>query len=120
VLPSHLNLCILKRGPLFTVFQSRTRHSRRAHPRAFAVVAVVCLVLLAMLTVAQVTHVHPVNSDSDHCPLCIVMHSAAPVLAVAVLLTLVQVALAVPAVEESAPRRNWHAQLFIRPPPALA
>lgn len=105
---------------MFTAFQSRNRHNRRTHTRSFAVVAVVCVALLAMLTVAQVTHVHPVNSDSDHCPLCIVMHSAAPVLAAAILLTLVQVALAAPVVEERVQARSWHAQLFIRPPPALA
>ena len=105
---------------MFTAFQTRNRQNRRTHTPAFVVVAVVCVALLAMLTVAQVTHVHPVNSDSDHCPLCIVMHSAAPVLAIAVLLTLVQVALAAPAMEVRAPGRSWHAQLFIRPPPAFA
>lgn len=105
---------------MFTAFQSRNVHNRRTRPRGLVVVAVLCLALLAMLTIAQVTHVHPVNSDSDHCPLCIVMHSAAPALAAAVLLTLVQVTLAVPAVEQRVPVRKWHAQLFIRPPPVLA
>jgi hypothetical protein len=119
-LKSHLIPCILRVGRLFTAFQTRSRSRRRVHPRAFAAVAIVCLVLLALLTFVQVTHVHPVSSDSDHCPLCIVMHSAAPMLVAAVLITLVQVALAFSIVKEHAPSRVWHAQLFIRPPPVFA
>jgi len=48
------------------------------------------------------------------------MHSAAPMLVAAVLITLVQVALAFSIVKEHAPSRVWHAQLFIRPPPVFA
>ena len=40
---------------------------------------IVCLLLLALLTVVQVAHVHSVETAADHCPLCIAMHSAAPV-----------------------------------------
>jgi predicted aconitase with swiveling domain len=82
-----------------------------------AVVALVCLVLLALLAVAQVMHTHDGMSDADHCPLCIVMHTAAPILAAAALIALVQVATTSPVLELQAITRNWHPQLFTRPPP---
>jgi AhpD family alkylhydroperoxidase len=85
--------------------------------RAVAVVATVCLVLLALLAVAQVAHTHQGVSDADHCPLCIVMHTAAPVVAAAALVALVQIATTAPVLEVSSVTRNWHAQLFTRPPP---
>jgi AhpD family alkylhydroperoxidase len=79
--------------------------------------ALVCVALLALLTVAQVAHEHAVSTDADHCPLCIVMHTAAPVAAAAPAITLVQVAAAAPVSEVREVSRNWHPQLFIRPPP---
>jgi hypothetical protein len=85
--------------------------------RAAAVVATVCLLLLALLAVAQVAHTHQGVTDADHCPLCIVMHTAAPVVAATALVALVQVATAAPVLEVRSVTRNWHAQLFTRPPP---
>ncbi len=79
--------------------------------------ALVCVALLALLTVAQVAHEHAVTSDADHCPLCIVMHTAAPVAAAAPVVTLVQVAAPAPIFEVRQVSRYWHPQLFIRPPP---
>jgi TRAP-type C4-dicarboxylate transport system permease small subunit len=102
---------------LFTRSQTRFQHTHRERPRAY-VVAVVCLALLALLTFAQVTHTHPANTDADHCPLCIVMHSASPVAATAALITLVQIAVAAPVFKVRGISRVWHAQLFTRPPPA--
>jgi len=86
-------------------------------PRAFAAVAVVCVVLLALLAVVQVAHTHQGTSDADHCPLCIVMHTAAPVVAAAALIALVQVDTTVPVLKVSGVTRFWQAQLFTRPPP---
>jgi AhpD family alkylhydroperoxidase len=80
-------------------------------------VAVVCVVLLAILAVVQVAHTHQGVSDADHCPLCIVMHTAAPVVAAALLVALVQVATAAPVLKVSRVTRHWHPQLFTRPPP---
>ena len=77
----------------------------------------VCLVLLALLAVAQVAHVHQVDTDADHCPLCIVMHSAAPVAATAAIVVLVQVESAAPVFEAHTVTRHWHPKLFTRPPP---
>jgi len=80
-------------------------------------VAVVCVVLVALLAVAQVAHTHQGATDADHCPICIVMHTAAPVSAAAALIALVQVAVTAPLLEVRSVTRNWHPQLFTRPPP---
>ncbi|MGB6193959.1 MAG: hypothetical protein WBF42_15925 [Terracidiphilus sp.] len=101
---------------MFTGLQTRFKQTRRTRPRAFAV-AFVCLVLLTLLTFVQVAHTHPVNTDADHCPLCIVMHSASPVAVTAALITLVQIAVATPVFKVRGISRNWHPQLFTRPPP---
>ena len=81
------------------------------------VVTVVCLVLLTLLAVVQVAHVHPVDADGDHCPLCVVMHSAAPVAVTAAVIVLVAVQNSAPVFETPAVTRYWQPQLFIRPPP---
>jgi hypothetical protein len=39
----------------------------------------VCLILVALLAVMQIPHLHQTPSDAEHCALCVVMHSAAPV-----------------------------------------
>jgi hypothetical protein len=102
---------------LLTQIQTRTSGSRRNRPSLFVGVALVCLVLLALLSVAQVAHTHQGGSDADHCPLCIVMHTAAPVAATAALVALVRVARALPIPEVDVVTRHWHPQLFTRPPP---
>jgi hypothetical protein len=86
-------------------------------PRTFAVATVVCLLLLALLAVVQIVHVHPLESDADHCPLCIVMHAVAPVAVTAAAITLVQVGTPAPVIQMRAVIRPWHPTLFTRPPP---
>lgn len=81
-------------------------------------VTVVCLILLALLTVVQVAHVHPVDTDADHCPLCILLHTAAPVAVAAAVVVLVQIETRAPIFEAQTVTRYWHPQLFIRPPPS--
>jgi hypothetical protein len=99
-------------------FQAERRTTRRSKPRSFAVATVVCLVLLALLAVVQVAHAHPLDSDADHCPLCIVLHAAAPVaVPAAVIIILVQVGSPAPVIETRAIIRAWHPTLFTRPPP---
>jgi hypothetical protein len=93
------------------------RSDRRARPRAYVVFVVVCLALLALLTVIQVAHVHSVDTDADHCPLCIVLHAAAPVAAAVAAIVLVQIESLSPIVEVRPIGRSWHRQFFIRPPP---
>ena len=89
----------------------------RTAPRNFAVATVVCLILLALLAVVQIAHVHPLESDADHCPLCIVMHAVAPVAVAAAVIILVPLGKPVPIVEPRSILRHWHPTLFTRPPP---
>jgi hypothetical protein len=77
----------------------------------------VCLILLTLLALAQVAHVHQVDTDADHCPLCIVMHSAAPVAVTAAVVVLVQLESAAPVFEARTVTRHRHPKLFTRPPP---
>lgn len=79
---------------------------------------VVCLLLVALFAVVQVAHVHPLDTDADHCTLCIVMHSAAPVAVAAAIVVLVQIETRAVVYEARAVTRYWHPQLFTRPPPA--
>jgi len=78
----------------------------------------VCLVLLALLAVVQVAHMHPFERDADRCPLCIVMHTAAPVAMAAAVVVLIQIQSSAPVFEARAAVRHWHPKLFTRPPPS--
>ena len=98
---------------------ARTERGRtRRAPRSFVVATVVCLALLALLAVVQVAHIHPLDSDADHCPLCIAIHAVAPVAVAAAVIILVPVGAPVPLLEPRAILRHWHPTLFTRPPPA--
>lgn len=98
-------------------FETRYDRPGRARHGAYAAVLLVCLALLAVLTVAQVAHVHANVSDADHCPLCVALHSAVPVVAGVAAITLVKVEVAAPVFELRAVTRYWHPQFFTRPPP---
>jgi len=96
------------------------RGDRHARPRAYGMVVLVCLALLAVLTVIQVAHVHAVDTDADHCPLCTVLHTAAPVAVAAVAIVLVHIEAVTPVVADRPVATIWHPQLFIRPPPHIS
>lgn len=102
---------------MLTEFQTFLSGKRRAKPGALPVVTIVCLLLLTLLAVVQVAHVHPVDTDADHCQLCIVMHTAAPVAVTAAVIVLVQIESSTPVFEAHTVTRYWHPQLFTRPPP---
>ncbi|MGB8259398.1 MAG: hypothetical protein WCE75_03565 [Terracidiphilus sp.] len=85
---------------------------------AYWAAAGVCILLLALLAGAQVTHLHVQTSDADHCPLCIAMHSAAPVAAAATAMVLVRIAAAATVYEPATVVRHRHSKLYTRPPPA--
>jgi hypothetical protein len=72
---------------------------------------------MALLAVVQVAHMHPLDSDADHCSLCIAMQSAAPVAVIAAVVVLVSIVAPTPLVEARAVVRYWHPKLFTRPPP---
>jgi hypothetical protein len=88
-------------------------------PQSARPLLVVCLVLVALLAVMQIPHLHQTPSDAEHCALCVVMHSAAPVAVAAVAIVLVQLGISIPIVKARAIVRYWHPQLFTRPPPRL-
>ncbi len=77
----------------------------------------VCLFLMALLAVVQVAHMHLLESDADHCPLCIVMHTAAPVAVAAAVVVLVKIEASAPVFEARTAVRNWHPKFVTRPPP---
>jgi TRAP-type C4-dicarboxylate transport system permease small subunit len=91
--------------------------ARRVRPTAYVVV-LVCLALLALLTFIQVAHVHSVSTDADHCPICVVLHTAAPLAVAAAIIVLVQMQAVVPQIEVRPIRSQDQRQLFIRPPPS--
>ena len=76
-----------------------------------------CLVLLALLAVAQVAHLHPDQSDADHCQLCIVMHTLVPVAAAAAVIVIVQLGASTPLADPIVVAHKRQVRLFIRPPP---
>ena len=80
-------------------------------------VAVLCLILLAMLAVAQVAHLHPDQTDADHCQLCIVMHTVVPAAMAAAVVVIVQLGASTPLAEPIVIARQRQIRLFIRPPP---
>lgn len=78
----------------------------------------VCLVLLMLLAVVHVAFAHSVDTDADHCPLCVVMHSVVPFLVMIVAFLLVRIETRIPVLFEiQAIARYWHSDLFNRPPP---
>lgn len=113
-----LILCILEAGDDYlTGLQAEFRGIGRRKPHAFGASAFLCLALLALLAVAQVAHMHPLESDADHCSLCIAMHSAAPVAVMAAAVVLVRIGSPAPVAEARAVVRHWHPKLYTRPPP---
>ena len=107
-----------RNSPLLFRFRHSRRQGNNRLTRASRTAAVVCLVLLALLAVAQVAHIHSVDTDADHCPLCIVMHSAAPIAVAVAIVLLVCIGEHEPVVEvRPAQLPCWHAPLFVRPPP---
>ncbi len=101
-----------------TGFKAQFRGDWLSKLRALPAVTLVCLALLALLTVAQVAHTHPLETDADHCQLCIVMHTAAPVAVTAAIVILVKIGTQAPVAEARAVVRHRHPKLFTRPPPS--
>jgi hypothetical protein len=89
-------------------------------PWALRATSLICLLLLTLLTFVQVAHVHPAATDADHCPICVVMHSAAPVAVVAAAIVFVRASAPVPIPVVHSVVRRWHCTLFNRPPPTEA
>jgi len=92
---------------------------RRNRPGTWPAMVIVCVFLVALLTAVQVAHVHPINSSNTNpCPLCISMHSAAPVAVTTAAVVLVRIGISTPVFKSRTISRHWHPKLFTRPPPA--
>lgn len=98
-------------------FAETFRARRGVRYKLAPAVAGLCLILLALVAVAQVAHVHPNQTDGDHCQLCIVMHSVVPVVTTAAIVILVEFGTPAPQAEPVAVARQRMFRLFIRPPP---
>jgi hypothetical protein len=104
-----------------TEIRANLRSNRGSKVSTLGAIAVICLVLVLLLAVAQVTHAHPVGSDTDHCPLCIAMHSIVPFVVMLVAVVLAPIGRAEPVFhEDRTVVRYWHPTLFNRPPPAYS
>jgi len=100
-------------------FRALSYGNYRGRRSFLPVAAVLCLALMALLAVAQVAHLHSNSTDADHCPLCIVMHSAAPVAETAAAIILVLLGTSASQPEPIAVARQLPSRLFIRPPPVF-
>jgi hypothetical protein len=83
-------------------------------------VTLLSILLLALVTFVQVAHVHPAATDTDHCQICVAMHSASPVATVTAVIVSTSGATAVPVPVLHTVVRPWHCTLFNRPPPQRA
>ena len=93
---------------------------KRAGLWAARATSIVCLLLLTWMAFIQVTHVHPVASDTDDCPVCVAMHTAAPAAVVVEPIQVVNGPETLPAPVMRSVIRRWHFTLFNRPPPEQA
>ena len=90
----------------------------RGRSTAFSVAVILCVVLLGVLAAVQVAHFHSSQTLADHCPLCVSLHSVAPVAATAAAaIMLVQIGRSAPVSERHVVLRRRNAKLFTRPPP---
>jgi len=100
-------------------FESKVSGERRRARTGFCTpVALVCIALLALLAFVQVTHLHSSQTDADQCPVCTVMHSAAPVTVATAVVVLVPMGAPAPQAEPVTIAQRPQSTLFIRPPPA--
>ncbi len=79
-----------------------------------------CIFMLSLVVFVQVAHVHPLDSNPDQCPLCVVMHSAAPVATVAAVVVVTHASTPIAPVVLVPVTRLWHYTLYNRPPPTVA
>jgi hypothetical protein len=92
--------------------------AKQGQGRNWAVTALVCVVLVAFLAVVQLPHLHATQNDADHCPLCVVMHSAAPATVAEAAVVMVPVGAPAPQVQPTEVAQKPQTRLFIRPPPS--
>jgi hypothetical protein len=100
-------------------FESEFRRTRLATPGFLPVVAVLCLLLLALVAFAQVAHTHSNPSDSDHCAVCVVLHTVVPAALAFAAIILIPLGRSNQILKPAAiAHRRRTSSFFIRPPPA--
>ncbi len=102
---------------MFVSIPRRSESRFAGGSRTLTACALLCLALLVLVSFVQVAHIHSTATDQDHCPLCIVLHSAVPIAAAAAVLILTHIAERTPVLETRAVSLLWRAQRFTRPPP---
>ncbi len=86
---------------------------------ALPAIAVFCLLILGVLATVQVAHFHSSQTLADHCPLCVSVHSAAPIAAAAAAaILLIQIGRSAVASETQPLARRRNQRLYTRPPPS--
>ena len=86
--------------------------------KVFSLAGVLCLLLASLLALIQVTHVDPIGTNPSQCPLCVVLHSAAPVTPAAPAVVLVALGQFEAVLRPLPGTRFWRPKFFTRPPPA--
>ncbi len=100
-------------------FRRQTTRTSIARQRAIRRAVFCCIALLSLLMFVQAAHVHRVGSNPDQCPICIAMHSAAPVPSHAVVRTSTWHTELVILYHAQALATELHCALYNRPPPSL-
>lgn len=98
--------------------QTHIRWRPGAGLKVFSLAGVVCLLLASLLAVIQVTHIDPIGTNTNLCPVCVMLHSAAPVTPAAPVMVLVALGQAEAILRPLAGSRFWRPRFFTRPPPA--
>ncbi len=109
---------------ILVVRDSVIEDQQDSQPRGFPkgrmkpLLGVICVLLAALIATIEVTHVHKVGADTSHCPLCIVLHTAAPVAPTAAIVVVVPIGRPAQLFKSRAIIRFWRPKFFTRPPPA--
>ena len=99
------------------LFQGQRAYRPSTRPGVSGWIVLLCVVLLALLAMAQVAHVHLTEVNPSHCPICMLLQTAAPAASAAAAIVLVLLGARLPHYERVAVRSVHRSRLYIRPPP---
>jgi len=118
--PTRPILYMIRTGYFLMDIRAYLRNGLRPKPSALRAAIAVCLVVLLLLGAFHVAIAHSISTDTDHCPICLVMHSVLPFLVMVVAVLLARVGIAAPVLLDVRPIVQYrYPKLFTRPPPAL-
>jgi hypothetical protein len=98
--------------------QTNLRKKRGSKVGRSPLVILVCLALMTLLATIQTTHEHKVGANTSCCPLCIILHSTAPVAPTTAVIVVVAFSLVALVFKPRALVRYWSPKFITRPPPA--